>query len=176
MIIRCFYPSQKQITGALGFQGATVLSAEPVTYKQIQSPGGMKNMGPMSISRLNSVGGPCIIVNPGGEETWERIRNTLNAKPILILNNAYSTTYGLGNKCGYEEAYYLKRISKGWIFRTFPRPWEAYLEKPDGQCELLKTYATKPQLNEVAAMVRDESFRRFAINNDRWSRGFGERL
>lgn len=96
--------------------------------------------------------------------------------PYLILNNAYSTTYGLGNKAGYEEAYYLKRISKGYIFRAFPGPWCAYLEKPDGNVELLSYFGEKPQLNEVAKMVRDESFQRFAINNDRWSPGFGERL
>jgi Domain of unknown function (DUF1995) len=121
----------------------------------------------------------CIAINPGGEETWERWRKSLvknDKSPFLVLNNAYSTTYGLGNKAGYEEAYYLKRISKGYIYRTFPGPWCAYLEKPDGGVELLESYKEKPQLNAVAKLVRDESFRRFAIGNDRWSPGFGERL
>jgi hypothetical protein len=79
--------------------------------------------------------------------------------------------YNLGNKMGYEEAYFLKRISKGWIFRTFPGPWRAYLEKPDGGCELLGSYDTKPELGEVAKMVREESFKRFAVGNDRWFDG-----
>jgi len=29
----------------------------------------------------------------------------------------------------------------------------------------------KPQLNEVAALVREESFKRYAFNNDRWFSG-----
>jgi hypothetical protein len=50
------------------------------------------------------------------------------------------------------------------------------LERPDGKVELLKSYPTKPLLNEVATLVREESFKRYAISNDRWSAGFGERL
>jgi hypothetical protein len=34
--------------------------------------------------------------------------------------------------------------------------WEAYIEKPDGNVELLKSYKTKPSLREVSALVRDE--------------------
>ena len=40
--------------------------------------------------------------------------------PFIVMNNSFSTTYGLGNQQGYEEAYYLKRISKGWVYRAFP--------------------------------------------------------
>lgn len=99
-----------------------------------------------------------ICVNPGGEEVWDRIASahTTPSSTFVVLNNAYSTTYDLGNKRGYEEAYYLKRISKGWVFRQFPGPWEAYLEKPDGTVELLKSYKTKPPLREVSTLVRDE--------------------
>ena len=93
-----------------------------------------------------------------------------------MLNNAYSTSYDLGNKQGYEEAYYLKRISKGWVFRSYPGPWQAYLERPDGSVELLKSYKTKPALRECSNLVREESFKRFAIGNDRWTQGFGGRL
>jgi hypothetical protein len=175
----------KQIASSLVggnlFRKVDVVSAEPVTFAQVKDTG-------VSIGRTALLGSPaiasrssdaCIAINPGGEETWERWRNSLtkgDKSPFLILNNAYSTTYGLGNKAGYEEAYYLKRISKGYIFRTFPGPWCAYLEKPDGGVELLESYKEKPQLNAVATLVRDESFRRFAIGNDRWSKGFGERL
>jgi len=157
----------------------TVLSAEPVTFSQIKSKGDIGTMAPLQPSRAVASDEPVIAINPGGEETWDRIKAAYcksNKTPLIVLNNAYSTTYGLGNKRGYEEAYYLKRISKGWIFRAFPGKWQAYLEKPDGSCELLESYAQKPQLNQVATLVRDESFRRFAINNDRWSAGFGERL
>ncbi|KAL3918453.1 MAG: hypothetical protein SGILL_004230 [Bacillariaceae sp.] len=132
-------------------------------------------MGPLRTGRDAPTDAAAIIaINPGGEEQWDRLRNSMtkNKKsPFVVLNNAYSTTYGLGNQRNYEEAYYLKRITKGWVYRAFPGPWKAYLEKPDGSCELLKTYKTKPQLNEVAEIVRDESFKRYAINNDRWMSG-----
>ena len=61
-------------------------------------------------------------VNPGGEEGWDRILSAhiTPSSTFVVLNNAYSTSYDLGNKRGYEEAYYLKRISKGWVFRAFP--------------------------------------------------------
>jgi Domain of unknown function (DUF1995) len=178
----------KTLAGAMGggFGGRqiNVISAEPVSFDQIGSKGDVSRMAPLQLGREfkltegNSVDAGYIAINPGGEETWERIRSSYkcNKGPFVVLNNAYSTTYGLGNKCNYEEVYYLKRISKGWVYRAFPGPWKAYLEKPDGVCELLQTYNTKPQLNEVAKLVREESFRRFAINNDRWTPGFGERL
>ena len=69
------------------------------------------------------------------------------------------TLWDMGIIHTYEEAYYVKRISKGWVFRSFPGPWEAYLEKPDGALELLKSYKKKPELKEVAALVREESFK-----------------
>lgn len=178
----------KSLAGAMGggFGGkqVNVISSEPVSFDQIKSKGDISRIAPYQPGREskltdgNSVDAAYIAINPGGEEVWERVRGMYrcNKGPFLVLNNAYSTTYGLGNKCGYEEVYYLKRVSKGWIFRTFPGPWKAYLEKPDGSCELLQSYQTKPQLNEVANLVREESFRRYAINNDRWSKGFGERL
>lgn len=175
----------KQIAGALVngnfFRKVDVVSAEPVTFSQLKDKGGF--IGRMALSGSPAIppqsSDACIAINPGGEETWERSRKSImknDKAPFLILNNAYSTTYGLGNKVGYEEAYYLKRISKGFMYRAFPGPWCAYLEKPDGQVELLESYLEKPQLNAVATLVRDESFRRFAIGNDRWSPGFGERL
>jgi len=166
------------LAGGLLGSSVSVVSAELVNFKEIQSKGAIAEFGPLQLSRgATSKGGPLIAINPGGEETWDRIQATFgSASPFVVLNSAYSTTYGLGNKRGYEEAYYLKRISKGYIFRTFPGPWKAYLERPDGVCELLESYNTKPELNKVATLVRDESFRRFAINNDRWLPGFGERL
>ena len=175
----------KKITASVGGFGksVSVYSAEPVSYDQIKDKGGISYMAPLSISRQSQKepvkNGACIVINPGGEETWDRLRSVCvsgDRNPFVVLNNAYSTTYGLGNKRGYEEAYYLKRVSKGWIFRAFPGQWQAYLEKPDGKVELLKSFPTKPELNVVATLVREESFKRYAINNDRWTPGFGERL
>jgi hypothetical protein len=78
-------------------------------------------------------------INPGGEETWDRLVSAHSSPggPFIVLNNAYSTTYGLGNNRGFEEVYYVMRILKGWAFLSFfPGPWRAYLEKPDGNVEL----------------------------------------
>lgn len=169
----------KQLAGAMS-GSVSVVSAEPLNTNQVKGLGPVKNLRLMmgqqrNVDKYDS----CIAINPGGEETWERVRSSVvknDRSPFVVLNSAYSTTYGLGNKAGYEEAYYLKRISKGYVFRAFPGPWCAYLEKPDTSVELLETYDTKPQLNEVAKLVREESFQRFAIGNDRWTAGFGGRL
>jgi hypothetical protein len=130
-------------------------------------------MAPLGrLAELPKNTGAVILVNPGGEETWERLRSSCgNPKTCVVLNNAYSTTYNLGNKAGYEEAYFLKRVSKGWVFRTFPGPWQAYLERPDGSVELIESYKQKPELSKVATLVREESFKRYAIGNDRWMSG-----
>jgi hypothetical protein len=185
------------------FSGTScVLVTEPLNFPSI------KGMGPLSRSgiamsekarketRNNEM---VICVNPGGEQVWDKIASA-HVSPsgtFVVLNNAYSTSYDIGNQRGYEEAYYLKRISKGWVFRQYPGPWEAYLEKPDGTVELLKSYKTKPLLRDVSALVRDEvrlfpesqllsvhlpyqyespflflkSFKRYAIGNDRWMGG-----
>ena len=165
------------VGGGLMGRAVTVVSPEQVDFSDIQSKGAIADARPLRLSGPSKKAAALIAVNPGGEETWDRIKSTFGSpSPIVVLNNAYSTTYDLGNQCGYEEAYYLKRISKGWVFRTYPGPWRAYLEKPDGKCELLESYQTKPSLKEVSNLVREESFRRFAINNDRWTPGFGERL
>mmetsp|Transcript_6401 Transcript_6401/g.15173 ORF Transcript_6401/g.15173 Transcript_6401/m.15173 type:complete len:318 (-) Transcript_6401:1133-2086(-) len=179
----------KQIAGAvgggiLGGRAVTVLSADPIDYQNIKSRGGIARLGPIRTTNRggarndeNNAPGKadaCIVVNPGGEETWDKLKRSLtksDESPFVVLNNAYSTTYGLGNKKNYEEAYYLKRVTKGWIYRAYPGPWKAYLEKPDGSTELLETYKTKPELRQVAEVVREESFKRYAINNDRWMSG-----
>ena len=170
--------------GLLGGKPVSVLSADPIDYSNIQNKGGIAKLGPIKVANrgnarnsANTEGGKadaCIVVNPGGEETWDRLKSSLcknNNSPFVVLNNAYSTTYGLGNKRNYEEAYYLKRVTKGWIYRAYPGPWKAYLEKPDGSTELLESYKEKPELRVVAELVREESFKRYAINNDRWMSG-----
>lgn len=48
------------------------------------------------------------------------------------------------------KGYYLKRISKGYVFRVSPKPWEALLEKPGGGLEILGKYTDKPLLRDVA--------------------------
>lgn len=48
------------------------------------------------------------------------------------------------------KGYYLKRVSKGYVFRTSPKPWEGLLEKPGGGVEILGKYKDKPLLRDVA--------------------------
>lgn len=172
----------KKLSGAAkGSKSVGVLTTEPVNFSNLKAMGNLSRSGKIMSekARQEARNQECVIcVNPGGEETWDRIlsAHTTPSSSFVVLNNAYSTSYDLGNKRGYEEAYYLKRISKGWIFRSYPGNWEAYIEKPDGTVELLESYKSKPLLREVAALVRDESFKRYAINNDRWTKGFGGRL
>jgi hypothetical protein len=164
----------------IGGRSACVLTSERMDFSQLQ------NMGPLSRSgflndkarREGRNGETSLCVNTGGEEQWKRLVSLYGSpkSPFIVLNNSYSTSYELGNKAGFEEAYYLKRVSKGWVFRMFPGPWQAYLERPDGGVELLKTYKSKPLLREVANEVREESFKRYSIFNDRWSQGMGGRL
>ena len=166
--------------GPLG-KPACVLTAEPVDFRKLGSLGDLSRTGVVMSqeARMNGRNGEAILcVNPGGEETWDKLvaAHGSPGAPFVVLNSAFSTTYDLGNKRGFEEAYYLKRISKGWVYRAFPGPWQAYLERPDGTVELLTSYKSKPPLREVATLVREESFKRFAISNDRWSQGFGGRL
>lgn len=115
---------------------------------------------------------PTIAVSPGPSGTWKQLSSYSGSKPFLVLNNAVNDSYDLGNAAGFETAFYLKRVSRGWAYRAYPGPWCAYLEKPDGSTELLKTYAGRPRLRELAKVVREESFKRYAaVGNDRWMNG-----
>jgi hypothetical protein len=173
----------KKLASALGGNGKPVglLTAERVNFSLCKKMGDISRTGFVLNDQARKGGrnGEAIIcINPGGEETWKRIvaaHGSPNA-PFVILNNAYSTSYDLGNTKSFDEVYYLKRVSKGWVFRAYPGKWQAYIERPDGTCELLQEFATKPSLRDAATLVREESFKRYAIFNDRWSQGFGGRL
>jgi Domain of unknown function (DUF1995) len=148
----------------LGGKPVCCLTTEPIAFDQVKSKGCISRVGAVNSqdARRNGRNGEVVIcVNPGGEETWDRLISAHSSPgaPFIVLNNAFSTTYNLGNKRGFEEAYYLKRISKGWVFRSFPGPWQAFLEKPDGTIELLKSYTQKPELRDIATLVREESFK-----------------
>lgn len=162
--------------GALGSRPVGVLSAEQLNFDEIKSMGDLSRSGKIFQDKSRKEGRnneAIIAINPGGEETWDRLVSAHGQPncPFLVMNNSYSTSYDLGNRKGFEEVYYLKRISKGFVYRAFPGNWEALLEKPDGSVEILKTYKTKPSLREVSELVREESFKRYAINNDRWMAG-----
>lgn len=162
--------------GAIGGKPVGVLTAEQVNFDEIKKLGDLSRYGRINTEKAKKEGRPneaIIAINPGGEETWDRLVAAHGQPncPFVVMNNAYSTSYDIGNRRGYEEVYYLKRISKGFVFRAFPGNWEALLERPDGTTEILATYKTKPSLREVSELVRTESFKRYAINNDRWMSG-----
>lgn len=102
----------KQIAPALvgspvGGNPVTVLTAEPVAFSEVKKNGvnavGTVSQGPIGSNAKQN--GAVIAINPGGEETWERLygRYGTSSAPFVVLNSAYSTTYDLGNKKGYEE-------------------------------------------------------------------------
>lgn len=160
----------------LGGRPVGVLTAEQVNFEEIGSMGELSRCGKIFQEKARKEGRnneAIIAINPGGEETWERLVSAHGQPgcPFVVMNNAYSTSYDLGNKRGFEEVYYLKRISKGFVYRSFPGDWQALLEKPDGGVEVLKSYKNKPSLREVSELVREESFKRYAIGNDRWMSG-----
>ncbi len=51
------------------------------------------------------------------------------------------------------------RTHPGWIFRAYPGPYKAYLDAPDGSCELVKVYekGEVPRLRDVSKFIREES-------------------
>lgn len=113
------------MNGIVGERPVTVVTAEPVGIADVRNKKGIAKLVGLGRQTNDPAAAALVCVNPGGEETWQRLRTAL-AKPkapCVMLNSAYSTTYGLGNKVGYEEAYYLKRISKGFVYRAFPGPW-----------------------------------------------------
>ena len=110
--------------GVLGNKCVACLTTENVNFNQIKSTGDITRTGAVMSPKARQEGRnneAVICINPGGEERWESIRaaHTQPGNPFVVLNNAFSTSYGLGNTRGFEEAYYLKRISKGWVFRAF---------------------------------------------------------
>ena len=85
----------------LGGKPVCVLSTEPVGFSQIKSRGPVSRVGAVMSQEARQQGrnGEVIVcINPGGEETWERLVSAHSSPgaPFIVLNNAYSTTYNLG--------------------------------------------------------------------------------
>ncbi|CAM9475372.1 unnamed protein product [Discosporangium mesarthrocarpum] len=130
-------------------------------------------------------GDTVIVVSPGTTAEWQacasRFSEQKASKCLVFLNGLLNEGYEVGGPLmNLEQAcgYYLKRVSKGYIFRCSPSNWKAYLEKPDGGVEVLETYKEKPLLRDAAKVVREESLERFGVFNDRWTNDsrFGGRL
>eukprot|EP00190_Bangiopsis_sp_CCMP1999_P006717 CAMPEP_0198722296 /NCGR_PEP_ID=MMETSP1475-20131203/74_1 /TAXON_ID= ORGANISM="Unidentified sp., Strain CCMP1999" /NCGR_SAMPLE_ID=MMETSP1475 /ASSEMBLY_ACC=CAM_ASM_001111 /LENGTH=387 /DNA_ID=CAMNT_0044483199 /DNA_START=70 /DNA_END=1234 /DNA_ORIENTATION=- len=93
-----------------------------------------------------------VVVDPGPTENWKRGRKLAgDDRVVVMLNSGFVETYDL---CGplkeFDQVYYLKRVSKGWVFHAGKQPWISYLERPDGSVEVLETRTNRPSLGEVS--------------------------
>ena len=100
-----------------------VLSAEQINFDDIKNWGEISRSGKIGSDKARKEGKPnesIIAINPGGEETWQRLVSAYGQPncPFVVMNNSYSTSYDLGNRKGFEEVYYLKRISRGFVFES----------------------------------------------------------
>ncbi|KAH8070649.1 DUF1995-containing protein [Aureococcus anophagefferens] len=89
-------------------------------------------------------GDAVIVVAPGVTASWTRGYDIGAAAgaPVVFLNSQLSEKYQLGGPLAdVEEVYYLKPVSKGFVYRAWPNPWEVWLDKPDGTQERLKVFS-----------------------------------
>ncbi|CAN0030726.1 unnamed protein product [Scytosiphon promiscuus] len=147
----------------------------------VKKPGNAKFCSLRKSETLENIkkGDTVIVVAPGPKADWASCMQRFKQQKVIFLNAPLSETYDLGGPLDdLEQAYYLKRVSKGYVFRAFPKPWEALLEKPTGGVEILGKYKDKPLLRNIAKVVRQESMKRFGMSNDRWTndKSLGGRL
>ena len=116
-----------------------------------------------------------IVVAPGVTQSW-KIGYDLAANagaPVVFLNSQLSERYSLGGPLDdVEEVYYLKPISKGFVYRAYPGGWQCILDKPDGTQEKLMEYPSdeRPTLGELSQLTRSVSQEKFgAAMNDKFT-------
>lgn len=124
-----------------------------------------------------------VVIDPRFDDVWKR---AFELRPergsVVFLNSQFNENYGLtgprrGKLREVQVAYFLKRLTRGYAFYTYPGPWRACLERPDLGIEELAEYEEEPKLRELARIVREESNRRYGgLYNDRYVQGFGGRL
>eukprot|EP00607_Mallomonas_marina_P009520 CAMPEP_0182417898 /NCGR_PEP_ID=MMETSP1167-20130531/2347_1 /TAXON_ID=2988 /ORGANISM="Mallomonas Sp, Strain CCMP3275" /LENGTH=335 /DNA_ID=CAMNT_0024591749 /DNA_START=208 /DNA_END=1215 /DNA_ORIENTATION=+ len=96
---------------------------------------------------------------------------TLSGKlgvPVIALNAPYSFRYDVGGGSPWELAYVMKRIPKGWIFRTFPGKFQAIIEGPDYEVFQAAQYDKQPTLPVISKASMEASAQKYgAVGNDR---------
>lgn len=126
-----------------------------------------------------------VICDPQFDEQWKKgasFKPPGDESVLIFLNSQFNESYGLtGPRWGRlkqtECVYFLKRITRGYVFYSYPGPWTACLEKPDSSIEVLREFERQPSLRDVSGVVRLESNRRYGgLHNDRYAQGFGGRL
>ena len=129
-------------------------------------------------------GDAVIVVAPGVTASWTRGYDIGAAAgaPVVFLNSQLSEKYQLGGPLAdVEEVYYLKPISKGFVYRAYPGGWQCILDKPDGTQEKLQEYASgeRPTLGELSQLTRSVSQEKYgAAMNDKFTNDprFGGRM
>ncbi len=126
-----------------------------------------------------------IMIDPRYNDAWynaAKMRKGAKDSTVVFLNSQFSETYGLTGPRRWEMketevVYMLKRVTRGYVFKSYGAPWRAYLEKPDCSVEVVEEYEKEPKLSTVAKRVREESNSRYGgFYNDRYVRGLGGRL
>ncbi|KAH8050741.1 DUF1995-containing protein [Aureococcus anophagefferens] len=127
-------------------------------------------------------GDAVIVVAPGVTASWTRGYDIGAAAgaPVVFLNSQLSEKYQLGGPLADAEEVYLKPVSKGFVYRAWPNPWEVWLDKPDGTQERLKVFSDeRPTLGELSQITRSASQSKYgAIFNEKFTndRSLGARL
>lgn len=114
-----------------------------------------------------------IVVAPGVTQSWQIGFDLAQAAgaPVVFLNSQLSERYSLGGPLDeVEEVYYLKPISKGFVYRAYPGAWQCYLDKPDGGQEKLKDFQSdRPTLGELSQLTR-------SVSQDRYGAAMNEKF
>lgn len=113
----------------------------------------------------------CVIIISPCQETHysgvKKLADDLNI-PAIALNAPYSYRYDVGGGEPFELIYAMKRIPKGWIFRSYPRSFEAVIEGPEYEMFQAKKFDKRPSLPEISKVSMQASTDKYgSTGNDR---------
>lgn len=180
----------KQVAQADCFRDKVVWAISTDGVSKVRAERNLANV------RMASIRGPAskgdigaddvvIVMDPRGTDVWVKGCKLLpqgGDGSVVFLNSQFNETYGLtgprnGVLKGTEPVYYLKRITRGYVYRSYPNKWISYLENPDLSVEVVAEFEGLPNLSQVSKVVRELSNYRYGgFYNDRYVRGFGGRL
>lgn len=112
-----------------------------------------------------------IILSPCAKMHYESavsLAQASGAKSTIALNSPYSYIYDIGGGDPFELVFCMKRIPKGWVYRAFPKPFEAVIEGPNYEVFKAKTFQVKPPLTAISKVSMAASSEKYgATGNDR---------
>ena len=133
----------------------------------------MKMTEAKAMATTNSLGAYDVVVvlSPCSKAHYDSaasIGSTVGAKLHVALNSPYSANYDVGAGGQWELVFVMKRIPKGWIYRNFPKPYEAIVEGPDYEVFRAKQFDKRPTLPEISKVNMAASSEKYgATGNDR---------